>query len=147
MLYFWDSICGSYSDNYAVRFKMNRIYKLVVALYSGCWWWVSFEFRWSTTWVIQDWTTHAGEKHDAYLSGNSNFVLVFFEAAGQARVRFASSFCISWKTYWGTRVQQIVHPHRNVQLASFPSGSWTLIRTGSSGLSINGTGSETTISV
>ncbi|WP_158730068.1 MULTISPECIES: LamG-like jellyroll fold domain-containing protein [unclassified Flavobacterium] len=33
-----------------------------------------------------------------------------------------------------------------VRLTGLPSGSWTLIRTGSSGLSINGSGSETTIS-
>ncbi|WP_144893388.1 LamG-like jellyroll fold domain-containing protein [Flavobacterium tiangeerense] len=39
-----------------------------------------------------------------------------------------------------------ITPTGSVQLTGLPSGSWTLIRTGSSGLSINGTGSETTIS-
>lgn len=39
-----------------------------------------------------------------------------------------------------------ITPTGSVRLSGLPSGSWTLIRTGSSGLSINGTGLETTIS-
>jgi hypothetical protein len=45
-----------------------------------------------------------GEKTcDAYLSGNTNFVLEYFEAAGQARVRFASSFVSLERPTVGTK--------------------------------------------
>ncbi|MBB1193238.1 hypothetical protein DNC80_06085 [Flavobacterium sp. SOK18b] len=143
-------ICGSYADNYAVRFKMNRnlqagCYTFTVGADDG----YRLSLDGGTTWVIQDWTTHAyGEKtYDAYLSGNTNFVLEYFEAAGQARVRFASSFVSLERPTVGTRVQPNCNtPTGSVQLTGLPSGSWTLIRSGSSSLSIGGTGSETTIS-
>jgi hypothetical protein len=143
-------MCGSFADNYAIRFKMNKnlpagCYTFTVGADDG----YRLSLDGGATFVINDWTAHSyGEQtYVAYLSGNTNFVLEYFEAAGQARVRFSSSFIPLERPTVASRVQpNCITPTGSVRLTGLPSGSWTLIRTGLSSLSINGSGSETTIS-
>ena len=142
-------ICGSYADNYAVRFKMNRnlpagCYTFTVGADDG----YRLSLDGGATYVINDWTIHAYQEltYSVYLSGNTNFVLEYFEAAGQARVRFSSSFVPLEKPIVATTVQpNCITTSGSVRLTGLPSGSWTIVRSGSSSASITGTGSETII--
>ncbi len=143
-------ICGSYADNYAVRFKMNRnlpagCYTFTVGADDG----YRLSLDGGATFVVNNWTTHSYQEQTyvAYLAGNTNFVLEYFEAAGQARVRFSSSFVPLEKPIVATTVQpNCVTTSGSVRLIGLPSlGSWTLVRSGSSSASITGTGLETTI--
>ena len=142
-------ICGTYADDYAVRFKMKRnlpagCYTFTVGADDG----YRLSLDGGATFVVNNWTTHSYQEQTyvAYLAGNTNFVLEYFEATGQARVRFLSSFVPLEKPIVAATVQpNCITTSGSVRLTGMPSGAWTLIRSGSSGISINGTGSETTI--
>ncbi len=142
-------ICGSYADDYAVRFKMNRnlpagCYTFTVGADDG----YRLSLDGGATFVVNNWATHSYQEQTyvTYLSGSTNFVLEYFEAAGQARVRFLSSFVPLEKPIVATTVQpNCITPTGSVRLTGLPSGSWTLVRSGSSSESITGTGLETTI--
>ena len=146
------NLCGSYADNFAVRFKMNR------NLPAGCYTFTvggddgyRLSLDGGLTYVVNNWGAHSYVEttYTVYLSGNTNFVLEYFENVGQSRVRFSSVFSSLVTPTVGTVNQpNCVVTTGNVPLSGLPaSGTWTIIAspntTGLTGLT--GTGGTTTV--
>ncbi|WP_426094108.1 T9SS sorting signal type C domain-containing protein [Flavobacterium sp. DSR2-3-3] len=146
------NLCGSYADNFAVRFKMNR------NLPAGCYTFTvggddgyRLSLDGGLTYVVNNWGAHSYVEttYTVYLSGNTNFVLEYFENLGQSRLRFSSVFSSLVTPTAGTVNQpNCVVTTGNVPLSGLPaSGTWTIIAspntTGLTGLT--GTGGTTTV--
>ena len=145
-------ICGSYADNFAVRFKMNR------NLPAGCYTFTvggddgyRLSLDGGLTYVVNNWGDHSYQEttYAVYLNGNTNFVLEYFESRGQSRVRFSSVFSSLLTPTLGT----VNHPNCAVTTGSIPlsglpsSGTWTIIANpNTAGLTgLTGIGGTTTV--
>ncbi|WP_426090451.1 T9SS sorting signal type C domain-containing protein [Flavobacterium sp. DSR3-2] len=146
------NLCGSYADNFAVRFKMNR------NLPAGCYTFTvggddgyRLSLDGGLTYVVNNWGAHSYVEttYTVYLSGNTNFVLEYFENLGQSRLRFSSVFSSLVTPTVGTVNQpNCVVTTGDIPLSGLPaSGTWTIIAspntTGLTGLT--GTGGTTTV--
>ncbi|WP_426062627.1 T9SS sorting signal type C domain-containing protein [Flavobacterium sp. DSP2-3-1] len=146
------NLCGSYADNFAVRFKMNR------NLPAGCYTFTvggddgyRLSLDGGLTYVVNNWGAHSYVEttYTVYLSGNTNFVLEYFENLGQSRLRFSSVFSSLVTPTVGTVNQpNCVVTTGDVPLSGLPaSGTWTIIAspntTGLTGLT--GTGGTKTV--
>jgi hypothetical protein len=90
------NLCSTYADNFAIRFKMNKNmpagnYTFNVGGDDG----YRLSLDGGATYAITNWNTHAYQNttQTFYLSGNTNFVLEYFENTGQSRVQFSYTFC------------------------------------------------------
>ena len=146
------NVCGSYADNFAVRFKMNR------NLPAGCYTFTvggddgyRLSLDGGLTYVVNNWGDHSYQvtSYTVYLSGNTNFVLEYFENGGLSRVLFSSVFSSLVTPTLGT----VNHPNCAVTTGSIPlsglpsSGTWTIIANpNTAGLTgLTGSGGTTTV--
>ncbi|SDG99821.1 PA14 domain-containing protein [Flavobacterium omnivorum] len=146
------NVCGSYADNFAVRFKMNR------NLPAGCYTFTvggddgyRLSLDGGLTYVINNWNAHSYQETTStvYLSGTTNFVLEYFENGGQSRVRFLSTFLALGVPVVGAITQPTcVLALGSVSLSGLPAtGSRTIIATpNTAGLTgLTGTGATATV--
>ncbi|WP_367755869.1 T9SS sorting signal type C domain-containing protein [Flavobacterium sp. WC2430] len=85
------NLCGTYANNFAVRYKMNKTmpagtYNFTVGGDDG----YRLSIDGGTTYIINNWNDHGyvSSTTSVYLSGNTNFVLEYFETGGDSRVSF-----------------------------------------------------------
>ena len=146
------NVCGSYTDNFAVRFKMNR------NLPAGCYTFTvggddgyRLSLDGGLTYVINNWSDHSYQETTStvYLSGATNFVLEYYENLGQSRVRFSSTFSALGIPVVGAITQPTCAlATGSVSLSGLPAtGSRTIIATpNTAGLTgLTGTGEITTV--
>ncbi|RTZ07843.1 T9SS sorting signal type C domain-containing protein [Flavobacterium bomense] len=146
------NVCGSYTDNFAVRFKMNR------NLPAGCYTFTvggddgyRLSLDGGLTYVINNWSDHSYQETTStvYLSGTTNFVLEYYENLGQSRVRFSSTFSALGIPVVGAITQPTCAlATGSVSLSGLPAtGSRTIIATpNTAGLTgLTGTGEITTV--
>lgn len=146
------NVCGSYADNFAVRYKMNR------NLPAGCYTFTvggddgyRLSLDGGLTYVVNNWGDHSYQEttYAVYLNGNTNFVLEYFESRGQSRVRFSSVFSSLVTPTLGTVSQpNCVVTTGSIPLSGLPSsGTWTIIANpNTAGLTgLTGSGGITTI--
>ena len=145
------TLCGPYSDNFAIRFKMNRNFP------AGCYIFTvggddgyRLSLDGGATFVVNNWgffPYQTTTSQAVYLSGNTNLVLEYFEGTGQSRVSFSYSVVPLERPTVAARIQpSCITPTGSVQLTGLPAGAWTLARTGSSTGTISGSGTQTTVS-
>lgn len=89
------NLCNAYADNFAVRYKMNKNlpagnYTFNVGGDDGYRLYIN-----GTLTAINNWDNHAYEytTQTVYLSGNTDFILEYFETGGDSRVQFSYTFC------------------------------------------------------
>ncbi|MBX9888659.1 MAG: T9SS sorting signal type C domain-containing protein [Flavobacteriaceae bacterium] len=92
------NLCNTYADNFAIRFKMNKNmpsgnYTFNVGGDDG----YRLSIDGGSTFLsgINNWNAHAYQSstQTVFLSGNTNFVLEYFENGGQSRVQFSYTYC------------------------------------------------------
>ncbi|HEX8269889.1 MAG TPA: hypothetical protein VF581_08345 [Flavobacterium sp.] len=91
------NICGSYLDNYAIRYRMAKncapgYYTFTVGGDDG----YRLSIDGGATFLISNWLDHTyatSGSTPVFLSGNVNFVLEYFERTNDSRVSFGYSFC------------------------------------------------------
>ena len=123
------NICGGYSDNFSVRFKMTKTfspgyYTFAVGGDDG----YRLSVDGGATFPLQHWQDHGYVTYtqDIYVSGTTNLVLEFYERGGAAQISF--NYTVS--TCNATPVDSIV------ETTSACGGSSTLTATG--GVEANG---------
>lgn len=86
-----DNICGGYSDNFAIRFKMKKTfaagyYKFSVGGDDG----YRLSLDGGATFPLQHWQDHGYVTYsqDFYLNGDTDLVLEFYERGGAAQISF-----------------------------------------------------------
>lgn len=91
------NICETHPTNFAIRFKMNKVlaegyYAFTVGGDDG----YRLSLDGGATWIASNWQDHGYDTTTTaqiYLSGNTNFVIEFYERAGQTRVTFNYTSC------------------------------------------------------
>ena len=99
---FGPNLCGSYSDQFAIRFKMFKnftagYYTFTVGGDDG----YRLSLDGGTTFLISNWTDHgytSSTSTTIYLSGNTNLVLEYYENGGYSRVSFNYTSCTNFST-------------------------------------------------
>lgn len=94
---FGTNICGTHPTNFAIRFKMNKVlaagyYTFTVGGDDG----YRLSLDGGATWIASNWQDHSyttTTTAQMYLSGNTNFVIEFYERAGETRVTFNYTSC------------------------------------------------------
>lgn len=129
------SLCGTYADNFAVRFKMNKNlpagnYTFNVGGDDG----YRLSLDGGSTFVISNYTAHSYQStnYTVFLSGNTNFVLEYFENTGQSRVQFSYTYCpTSAGTLSGTQYLCTYSPNQTTTFSStIAGGTWSSSATG-----------------
>lgn len=142
------SLCGSYNDNFAIRFKMTKNFP------EGCYTFTvggDDGYRLSINgapFVIDNWNVrpYISTNYTVYLNGSTDLVLEYFELAGQSRVSFSYTFqALNIPTIVSTVQPNCTLGTGSVTLSGLPSGSWDLTQSGFAGATISGSGSVTTI--
>lgn len=97
------NVCGSYSDQFSVRFKMTKNfpagnYSFIVGGDDG----YRLSFDGGVTFPVTNWTDHgyatSTTSSPVYLSGNTNLVLEYYEQGGDSRVSFSYANCANPST-------------------------------------------------
>lgn len=97
------NVCGSYYDQFSVRFKMTKNfpagnYSFIVGGDDG----YRLSINGGASWLITNWTDHSyvtsATSTPVYLSGNVNLVLEYYEQTGSSRVSFSYANCANPST-------------------------------------------------
>lgn len=95
------NLCGTYSDQFSVRFKMTKNfpagnYSFIVGGDDG----YRLSFDGGATFPLTSWTDHgyATTTSSVYLNGNTNLVLEYYEQGGSSRVSFSYANCANPST-------------------------------------------------
>lgn len=99
---FGTNICGTHPANFAIRFKMNKVltagyYTFMVGGDDG----YRLSIDGGATWIVSNWQDHGyvtSTTAQLYLSGSTNFVIEFYERAGDTRVTFNYTACTDVST-------------------------------------------------
>lgn len=92
------NICGSYANQFAIRYKMRRnlpagIYTFTVGGDDG----FRLSINGGGSWIIDNWAEHsyttASSAAITHPGGNIDFVLEYYENAGDSRISFTYSSC------------------------------------------------------
>lgn len=143
------SLCGSYNDNFAIRFKMTKNFP------AGCYTFTvggDDGYRLSINgapFLVEDWSEkpYVSTSGTVYLSGNTDLVLEYFERLGESRVSFSYTFqALNIPAVVSTVQPNCTLGTGSVVLSGLPTGSWTLTQSGFASATISGSGSERTIS-
>lgn len=131
------NLCNTYADNFAIRFKMNKNmpagnYTFNVGGDDG----YRLSLDGGNTFLsgINNWSNHAYQSsiQTVFLSGNTNFVLEYFETGGQSRVQFSYTYCpTSAGTLSGNQYLCTYSPNQTTTFSSTISGgTWASSATG-----------------
>lgn len=129
------NLCNSYADNFAIRFKMNKVmpagnYVFNVGGDDG----YRLSLDGGATFIVNDYLNHGYQStnYSVFLSGSTNFVLEYFESTGSSRVQFSYTLCpanagiISGNQYLCT-----YNPNQTTTFSSTVSGgTWSSSATG-----------------
>ena len=96
------NLCGSYSDRFSIRFKMQKnfttgYYTFSVGGDDG----YRLSFDGGATFPVTNFTDHgyvSSTSIQYYLSGNVNLVLEYYEQGGDSRVSFSYTACTNFST-------------------------------------------------